>query len=334
MPNDEVDDFDGQITAIVESEDQKNHKRLDTFLVEKINSKSRSFIKKIFQQDLISWDEHSPHKGKLELKKLPPIGSIINIHLPPPIPSEAMPEELPLKILFEDEHLLIVDKEAGMVTHPAPGNYSGTLVNAILHHCQDLKGVGNVIRPGIVHRLDKGTSGVMVVAKTQEAHEGLVLLFSTHDIERKYEALVMGVKIPPHGKVESTIGRNPNNRLKMKSGVKVGKNAITHFKVLDIFDGFSHLEFTLETGRTHQIRVHASEVLKCPLLCDPTYGNKTDQLKRLKGEMAAILKDYDYALLHAKTLGFVHPITKEKLSFTTEPPEKFKEVLEMVNKVK
>jgi 23S rRNA pseudouridine1911/1915/1917 synthase len=214
-----------------------------------------------------------------------------------------------------------------MVTHPAPGNRDGTLVNAILFHCPDLKGVGDQKRPGIVHRLDKGTSGVMVVAKTQKCHEGLVDLFSRHDIERRYHALAMGTAALKSGKLESMIGRHPKDRQRMANITTGGKRALTHYKVLHYFHNFSHFELTLETGRTHQIRVHLSSLLAAALIGDTQYGNPAEQKRRLPPAVVEALGDYPYPLLHAKVLGFVHPITKQALRFETELPEIFKRLL-------
>ncbi|EQC51826.1 pseudouridine synthase [Bacteriovorax sp. DB6_IX] len=211
---------------IVKDEDKNQFKRLDQFLAHHLKDHSRSFIKDLFLKGQIT------SETKLEIKRLPAVGTEIKIEIPPPRDPDAQAENIPLEIIYEDEHLVFVNKPAGMVTHPAPGNYTGTLVNAILHHCPDLQGVGDQRRPGIVHRLDKGTSGIMVVAKNQKCHDGLVKLFSTHDIDRVYEALVMGTRIEASGRLESTIGRHPQNRLKMAANVKVGKNAITYYKAL------------------------------------------------------------------------------------------------------
>jgi len=314
---------DEEITCLITDEDLEKNLRLDKFLSIKLPDFSRTFIRKMYDSGLISSDS----SGKLELKRMPPSGTTIKILIPPPVPMEAQAEDLPLEVLFEDEHLLFINKAAGMVTHPAPGNYTGTLVNAILHHCPDLKGIGNVKRPGIVHRLDKGTSGVMVVAKTQKTLEGLILLFSTHDIVRKYQCLAIGVKLPKEGTLSSTIGRHPIHRQKMKANVKNGKDSITHFRVLEYFEKLSHIELTLETGRTHQIRVHLSELVKSPILMDPAYGNPKSHIHFLTPAAKKILKDYPYPLLHAKTLGLVHPITGESLLIETPPPSPFYEVL-------
>jgi 23S rRNA pseudouridine1911/1915/1917 synthase len=309
---------------IITEEDKSSFKRLDQFLATKLTDQSRSYIKMIFEKGLIS----SPNaKKKIELKKFPEIGTQIDVKIPPPLPADAQPEDIPLDILFEDDHLIIVNKVAGMVVHPAPGNYTGTLVNAILHHCNDLTGVGDQKRPGIVHRLDKGTSGVMVVAKNQKCHDGLVKLFSTHDIDRKYECIAMGKQFPAGGLLESTIGRHPQNRLKMAINVKGGKDALTHYKVLTQFDKVAHLEMKLETGRTHQIRVHLSQLLHRPILCDPLYGNPKEHLQRVGPEVSNIIGAYEHPFLHAKLLGFVHPITNEKMLFESKPPQLFQNVL-------
>ncbi len=311
------------IELSITDEDTKNYKRLDQFLSDKVTDISRTFLKDLFEKGQIT------SSINLELKKMPKSPVTITIVIPPPRPAEAIAQNIPLEIIFEDEHLVFVNKPAGMVTHPAPGNYDGTLVNAILHHCKDIKGVGDQKRPGIVHRLDKGTSGIMVVAKTQKCHEGLVTLFSTHDIDRYYEALVMGTKIPVGGKLESTIGRHPTNRLKMAANVRNGKDAITHYKVLDTFEKISHVQLKLETGRTHQIRVHLSSLLHRPILCDPLYGNPKENLQRLSPELSKLIGEYEYPFLHAKVLGLVHPITGEKLYFEVEAPKIFRDVLKM-----
>jgi 23S rRNA pseudouridine1911/1915/1917 synthase len=307
----------------VTSEDRDHFKRLDLFLVHKLPQFSRSTIKRLFEDEEISAENIS-----LSLNKMPPVGTVIEVEVPPPVPSDLIAEKIPLEILFEDQHLIIINKPAGLVVHPAPGHYTGTLVNAILYHCPDLKGIGAEKRPGIVHRLDMGTSGVMVVAKDQPTHEGLVQLFSLHDIERRYEALIAGSPNVLSGTLSSNIGRHPTNRLKMAANVKNGKKAITHFKVLRKFENCTHIELKLETGRTHQIRVHMAQLLNAPVLCDPLYGAGTAHLKKLSNSIRQLLETYPHQLLHAKELGFIHPITKVKLHFTAPPPEIFQQALE------
>lgn len=315
------------IQLTITPEDRETYKRFDQYLASKVDGYSRTFLKNLFEKEQIVVAEESTLTPNLELKKMPPAGTIIQVLVPPLLPSTAQPENIPLEILYEDEHLVFVNKPAGLVTHPAPGNYTGTLVNAILYHCKDIQGVGDQKRPGIVHRLDKGTSGVMVIAKTQACHEGLVLLFSSHDIERRYEALVMRHRCQSYGTIESKIGRDANNRLKMKANSTRGKKAITHYRVLDIFEKHMHMEFKLETGRTHQIRVHTSEILKMPIIGDSVYGSVNEQMMKLGPDYKELINGYPYPFLHAKVLGLVHPITKQKLHFEVPPPELFQKVL-------
>ena len=310
------------IAITVTAEDREQFKRLDVYLTAKLTQFSRSTIKRLFDSEDISSETVS-----LSLNKMPPAGTLIEIEVPPPIPSGLIAENIPLDILFEDPHLIIINKPAGLVVHPAPGHYTGTLVNAILYHCPDLKGIGPEKRPGIVHRLDMGTSGVMVVAKDQATHEGLSLLFSTHDIDRVYEALIIGNTNGSSGMLVSTIGRHPTNRLKMMANPKIGKKAVTHFKVLKRYEACTHVELKLETGRTHQIRVHMAQLLKCPVICDSLYGPGENHLNRLPESIKKMLESYPYQLLHARELGFVHPITKEKLHFSAPAPEIFQSVI-------
>lgn len=306
---------------IITEEDLSHFKRLDVYLSKQLPDISRSLIKKLFD------DGHFTSDSKIELKRMPKVGTIIDYVPGKPTPTDIIPENLPLEILYEDEYLIIVNKAAGMVTHPAPGNYTGTLVNAIVHHCPDLKGIGHEKRPGIVHRLDKGTSGVMVIAKEQKTHNGLVDLFSSHTITRRYEAICLGARLPQEQTLNAPIGRSPHNRLKMEVNVKNAKDAITHMKALEYFEKFTHVELTLETGRTHQIRVHLSSLLNSPILNDQTYGRIKEQSHLMDSQLKKLLKDYEHPFLHAKILGFVHPITKKELYFEKEPPKLFQDVL-------
>ncbi len=323
METESTSDSNFEIT--VTESDREEFSRLDVFLTARLPQFSRSTIKRLFE------DEEISSSIKLSLNKMPPAGTIIEVEVPPPVPSDLIPENIPLDILFEDEYLLIINKPAGLVVHPAPGHYTGTLVNAILHHCPDLKGIGAEKRPGIVHRLDMGTSGVMVVAKEQKTHEALVGLFSLHDIERRYEALVLGGPRDLNGKIETTLGRHPQNRLKMAANVKNGKRAVTHYSVLHRFTNCTHMELKLETGRTHQIRVHLSSVLQTPILCDPLYGAGESNLKKLPEDIRNKLTGHPYQLLHAKVLGFKHPVTGETLHFTSPPPVIFQDVLQSLH---
>jgi 23S rRNA pseudouridine1911/1915/1917 synthase len=330
---DSESDNQGFRQIIITKEHLTLYKRFDHLLSSTLSEYSRSFLTNLFKKKLISLDESSPYQGKLELKRLPPVGSIITVEIPPPAPSDAIAQDIPLDILFEDEHLLVINKPIGMVVHPAPGHPDGTLVNAVLFHCRDLTGVGDQLRPGIVHRLDKGTSGVIVVAKNQKAHEGLVLLFSSHDIEREYQAIVMKTKMAAINTVEATIGRHKVHRQKMATHTRNGRWAKTYIKTHENFSCCTHVLCTLETGRTHQIRVHLASELKAPILMDPLYGSPVDHLKRIPNELKPILKDYPHPLLHAKKLGFIHPITKKKLLFEAEPPKVFSEVLDFFRKL-
>lgn len=304
----------------ITQEDLDEFSRLDAYLTSKLPHISRSLIKKLFQKGEFTSSD------KIELKKMPKMGTSIEYHNSEPTDIEIVAENIPLEILFEDDYLIIINKPAGLVVHPAPGNYTGTLVNAILHHCPDLKGIGHEKRPGIVHRLDKGTSGIMVVAKEQRTHNGLVELFSKHDIQRKYVAICNGVKFTSEQKLDAPIGRSPHNRLKMAANVANSKRAVTYMRVLKYFDNFSHVELTLETGRTHQIRVHLSELLNAPILNDKMYGREKEENLKLPSAIKGLIGDYEHPFLHAKILGFKHPITQKDLFFEQEPPELFQKV--------
>lgn len=240
-----------------------------------------------------------------------------SVNIPAPIAAHNIPQAIPLTIIFEDAHLLIVDKQAGLVVHPAAGNLDGTLVNALLHHCAGrLSGIGGVARPGIVHRIDKDTSGLLVVAKTNPAHEGLAKQFAKHSIERRYLALVAGEPKTPLGKVDAPLARSPHNRIKIAIvGEGQGKHAITHWKLLERLRQAALVECRLETGRTHQVRVHMSS-LSLPLIGDPLYG-------RARPAHSALLRELGFArqALHAAVLGFTHPITGAELRFESPMPE-------------
>lgn len=313
---------------------QTNHlsaKRLDKLLSQEFPELSRTRVRELLEQQQIT---ALPTTAALNLAKLPPLGTQIEIHLPEPQDSELRPWDFKLDILFEDEHLLFLNKPAGLVVHPAAGHEDHTLVHALLHHCQDLRGIGDEKRPGIVHRLDIGTSGVMIVAKHQQCHEALVNVFQAHDLRRHYQALIY-IKQPlrcREGTLTSLIGRHPKDRKRMSSKVSEGKQAITHYRLLKKWEAHpqvAHLELTLETGRTHQIRVHLSELLTAPILGDQTYGHFTAPLlnKLLGPQGAQLLAQYPYPLLHARTLGLKHPMTGEWMEFSTQPPSPFVDLL-------
>ena len=242
-------------------------------------------------------------------------GDVIVVQVPDPVNLSVDAEDIPLDIVFEDEHLLVVNKPKGMVVHPAAGNYNGTLVNALIHHCGDsLSGINGVIRPGIVHRIDKDTSGLLVVAKNDVAHKGLAEQIKEHSFTRVYNTVVVGNVKDDSGTIDAPIGRHPKDRKKQAVTQQNSKNAVTHFEVIERFNGFTFLKVTLETGRTHQIRVHMA-YRGTPVAGDAVYGNPK-KTYGLQGQC-----------LNASTIGFIHPVTGEYLEFTTELPKYFKDFL-------
>jgi 23S rRNA pseudouridine1911/1915/1917 synthase len=244
-------------------------------------------------------------------------GKPFELAIPAPRPDKAQAQNIALDIVFEDEHLIIVDKPAGLVVHPAAGHADGTLVNALLHHCHGkLSGIGGVERPGIVHRIDKDTSGLLVVAKSDAAHEGLAKLFAAHDIERRYFAIVSGAPAPPAGTVRTQIGRSTVNRKKMAVlPENKGKHAVTHYRTLESFAKTALVECTLETGRTHQVRVHMAHIGH-PLIGDATYSNRQNPYR-----IGPNQSKFERQALHAASLGFIHPISGETLRFDSSLPE-------------
>ena len=253
-------------------------------------------------------------------------GRAFTINVPPAVEAEAKPQDIPLVVVFEDEHLIVINKPAGMVVHPAAGNPDGTLVNALLHHCKGgLSGIGGVARPGIVHRIDKDTSGLLVVAKSDAAHEGLAHQFADHSIERRYLALCNGHPRPSHGRIEGKIGRSDANRKKMAvldSAASRGKHAVTHFKTVELLSGCALIECRLETGRTHQVRVHCASIGHA-LLGDPVYGRTPAQLRPiLKG------LSFNRQALHAASLGFEHPVTGKTMQFDAQLPDDMQELID------
>ena len=282
-------------------------KRLDKFLVENLPKLySRTFIQKLISDNkiLVNGKSAKPHHSLSA-------GEIIDVKIPEPTPSRIEAQDIPLDIVYEDKDLLVVNKPVGMVVHPAPGNYTKTLVNALLAHSKDLSGIGGVAKPGIVHRLDKDTSGLLVVAKSDEAHNGLSEQFRDKTTRRVYIALVKGVVELDNGIVELPIARSRRDRKKMAVDFENSKEAVTKYKVLKRFKDFTQLEVTLGTGRTHQIRVHMSYIGH-PILGDAKYGSRGN-LKR--------------PALHAKVLGFVHPKTGKYMEFTSDLPEDMKELM-------
>ncbi len=253
-------------------------------------------------------------------------GAPFSIALPAACEPDARPQDIPLAVVYEDEQLIVVDKPAGMVVHPAAGNRDGTLVNALLHHCAGrLSGIGGVARPGIVHRIDKDTSGLLVVAKTDAAHEGLARQFADHSIERAYLAVCNGHPLPPQGTIRGRIGRSDTNRKKMAllpDTSSRGKHAVTHYKVLEKLTNCSLVECRLETGRTHQVRVHLASIGHA-LLGDPVYGRANSSLRPILQAL-----DFRRQALHAAILGFIHPLSGRRLEFSSELPSDMRELID------
>ncbi len=293
-------------------------KRLDLFLLETDRFTSRHQIQKLVGNGSILVDGQ-PSKPAFRLRP----GQRITVSLPSPEPSPSQPEAIPLQVLYEDEDLLVVNKAAGMVVHPAAGHKSHTLVNALLHHCSDLSGIGGILRPGIVHRLDKDTSGLLVVAKGDAVHQALSRQFHAHSVQREYQGLVYGQPAGSGGRIDSLIGRHPVHRKKMSSLSRKGRRAITDWKVEQRFRAFTLLRFTLHTGRTHQIRVHISEAGH-PIVGDAVYGRlrgRTGGTSLSEPEKQA-LKGLNRMFLHARILGFQHPGNERFLRFSAPlPPE-------------
>ncbi|MEA4847754.1 MAG: RluA family pseudouridine synthase [Clostridiaceae bacterium] len=293
-------------------------KRLDRFLAEKVEGYSRTYI-----QELIE-DGHCRVNGKNAKPKLKLCeGDKTEVVIPDPVPLEVEPEKIQLDIIYEDKDIIVINKPQGMVVHPAHGNYSGTVVNALLEHCGSLSdynsftGINGVMRPGIVHRIDKDTSGIIVVAKTNEAHLSLSGQLKAHTITRKYIALLEGSLKSDDGRVETLIGRDPKNRKQMAVVSTNGKKAVTHYRVLERFESNTLIEAMLETGRTHQIRVHMS-YLGHPVVGDAVYGFRKQRFDT-KGQ-----------LLHARVLGFIHPTKKEYMEFEAPIPDHFEKVLRLL----
>lgn len=316
-------------TIEITEEHVQEFNRFDLLLKSIFKEYSRSFIQDLFKNNNVQVSKESPIKNfKTELKRVPPVGALIDINIPVHKTGELKSEKIALNILYEDDDIIIINKAAGMVTHPAPGNESGTLINAMLHYYPKIKSVGESDRPGLVHRLDKGTSGALIMAKNNKSYNCLVEKFSNHDLKRVYHAITVGNSKLLTGKLESTIGRDPHFRQKMKAHVDSDKMAITFFRTLQSCEFLNHLELTLHTGRTHQIRVHLSQILHTPVLNDELYGNRKNDLVRLRANSKTshiydIIKNnnYEHPILHAKTLGLNHPITNEYIEVHAPSPQ-------------
>ena len=290
--------------------------RLDRALAVQVPTLSRERLKVLTKAGALTRDAKAVRDPAIKVKG----NEHFLLAVPDPVPAHNEPQEIALAILYEDEHLLVVDKPAGLVVHPAAGNRDGTMVNALLHHCGgSLSGIGGVARPGIVHRIDKDTSGLLVVAKHDRAHEGLAKQFADHSIERRYLAIVSGVPRQAEGKIDAPLARSPHNRKKI-AVVPKGKRAVTHWKRLAILRDAALVECKLETGRTHQVRVHMASIGH-PLVGDPVYGRGKSGHRDLLNQL-----DFRRQALHAAHLGFIHPITKGRLSFDSALPSDMQEL--------
>lgn len=302
-------------TLVFKIEEQNIGTRLDAFLSERVEGQSRSYIQKLIEQEQVLVNG-KVSKSNYKLR----IDDKVEINIPDPVPLKVKAEEIALNIVYEDEDVIVINKPQGMVVHPAHGNYTGTIVNALLSHCDNLSGINGVMRPGIVHRIDKDTSGIIVIAKNNDAHVSLSEQLKEHSITRRYNALVEGQLKHGSGTIETLIGRNPKDRKEMAVVARNGKRAVTHYKVLEQFDSFSFIEAQLETGRTHQIRVHMSHIGH-PIVGDPLYGYKKQRFET-NGQ-----------LLHARVLGFVHPRTGEYMEFEADLPDYFEKILDKLRKM-
>ena len=292
--------------------------RLDRALASAVPSLSRERLKVLTKAGALTCDGTALRDPATKVKG----DERFALAIPDPAPAHNEPQEIPLPIVFEDEHLLVVDKPAGLVVHPAAGNRDGTLVNALLHHCGgSLSGIGGVARPGIVHRIDKDTSGLLVIAKHDRAHEGLAKQFAAHSIDRRYLAIVSGVPRQAEGVVDAPLARSVHDRKKIaivKDGR--GKRSVTHWKRIEILRDAALVECRLETGRTHQVRVHMAAIGH-PLVGDPVYGHGKSAHRKLLNQL-----DFSRQALHAAHLGFIHPVTKGRLSFDAALPSDMQEL--------
>lgn len=307
----------------------KKPERIDQFLTHHVENATRSKVQRAIRAGAVLVDGQ---RVRCSHRVAP--GQEIHVTLPKPPPQDALPEQIPVDILYEDERLIVLNKPAGMVTHPAYGNMSGTLVNALLYHCNTLSRLNGPTRPGIIHRLDKDTTGLMVVAKDDEAHAHLARQFSRRTIDREYWAIVWGVFRQHSGTIEAELARSRSDRKKM-AVVAGGKPAVTEYTVLEQFEYLSLLRLTLKTGRTHQIRVHLSHI-NHPVFGDPTYNGRRivwgPGTARQRAEVGMMLKLMGRQALHARTIGFVHPATGKALRFTSDLPSDMAEILRLLRK--
>ncbi|MCU6695879.1 RluA family pseudouridine synthase [Laedolimicola ammoniilytica] len=289
--------------------------RIDKYLAEQLPDITRSYLQKLLKDGSVQMNG-KPVKTSTKTAA----GAVIELTIPEPEEPEILPEDIPLDILYEDSDVILINKPKDMVVHPAAGHYTGTLVNALMYHCKgDLSGINGVLRPGIVHRIDKDTTGVLIVCKNDKAHNALAEQLKEHSITRKYRAIVCGNLKEDEGMVDAPLGRHPQDRKKMAIVRTGGKRAVTHYRVLERFGNYTYIECQLETGRTHQIRVHMAS-LGHPLLGDEVYGRVKSPFK-LEGQT-----------LHAMVLGFIHPTTGEYMEFEAPLPEYFEKLLEKLRR--
>lgn len=308
--------------------------RLDKFIADSDLALSRTRVQQLIEAGMIHLLPERVVAASMKVK----LGDIVTIQIPPAVAADPIPQEIPLDIIYEDDFLLVINKPAGLVVHPAPGHSDSTLVNALLSHCgESLSGIGGVKRPGIVHRLDKDTSGLMVVAKTDQAHQALTSQFSDRSLSRTYQAFVWGLPVPMAGTIQTLIGRDPSNRQKMAVVTRNGRESITHYKVVRHFQlgedsklSVSLVECTLATGRTHQIRVHMRH-FGCPIVGDPLYGHIPKGIKKIWPEASDFMQRQ---LLHATFIKFKHPDTQEELFFSVDLARDMNEFLKIVEKNK
>ncbi len=307
---------------------EKGNKRLDQFISE-VAELSRSQAKEIIEKGLVKVNGKEAKKPSQKVKE----GQVVSFEVPPPEPIEVKPEDIPLEVVYEDEDVIVVNKPAGMVVHPAPGHYTGTLVNALLYHCKDLKGIGGALRPGIVHRLDKETSGLIVVAKNDLAQQSLIEQFKNRSVGRFYRALIVGIPKKERDRIVLPIGRDRFDRKKFSPNTTSPKEAITNYWVLEKFpeDNISEIKCKLETGRTHQIRVHMSS-LGHPLLGDKVYGYKPSKIR--DRELRELIDQMGMHALCAYYLAFNHPRSGKRLEFEVELPQGYKRVLNFLRRKK
>jgi len=300
-------------------------KRIDTFLSEKLHHLSRTRIQNLIKQGKIESSRGPIHKANLKVQ----FGDWIEVQLPPPLESEILPENLSLEILYEDADLAVVVKPAGMPTHPTQSRTTGTLVNALHHHLKDLSGVGGVLRPGIVHRLDRVTSGVLIIAKNDPAHLSLTQQFKKRSVRKTYRAICLGRPPELNGVVKGLIDRHPNRRQRMLLGGKSGRESETEYRVMAETEPVLGMILYPRTGRTHQIRVHL-ESIRCPIVLDGLYGYEPKRWPYPK--LNPLLKEYPGILLHAERIEFDHPRTGERMDLRVDPPEEFMRVWKSVFK--